>query len=487
MANEPVQAPPSSVAPAKSISAAELSAELSAPKAAPAPRAPDPRAPELPPVKEQESSPPRPDYRDGLRNRVKESAPKEEAKPEPEKPRKYLPKAEPVAEVAEKKAPVSADDAPPAKPDPTPDVVPDDHKRVLPHDKPDTAKRIKAILAEREAAQKERDAAKAELEAAKKAPSTPPEELTKLRQEYDAAQSDLMRYRRLHDIENDKEFAAKYREPVKQVEASIEAALKRNKFTDGHIEIIRKAGGLAAFSNSNQSFLFKEPDPNNEGQTRDVYRSAAQVSRDWINALTPADAALVQASLGKQQLLQEEEKNAIAAAQNEAKTYFEGQTAAQRQQAEAATQAQQKTLKEYQDWLKEANEKTEWLKDRAVPDNASEEQKAEITRHNEFNAQLRDRLKKDPTNAKEYGELKLEAAESHHLRRTLGEKDARIAELEAQLSKSKSALRTTPKGGSLLKSDTAPKEKDGINAKDPTNFRDGLRKRMLAASGSGEE
>lgn len=494
MANEPTQPPPSSISPAKPITQAQLNAELSAPKA-PVARTPDPRAPELPPVKEQQASPERPDFKQALRDRVKNAAPTEDAKPKEEPPRKYLPKEKEAPKETpakeDKKPVVSADDAPPPVKAAQDAPVPDDHKRVLPHDKPDTAKRIKAILAERDAARQEAASAKAEYEKAKAAPATTPEELTKLREEHEAAQKDLLRYRRLHDIESDKEFAAKYREPVKQVEASIETTLKKNGLTEPVMEVIRKEGGFAAFARSTKTFTVNEPDPDDATKTIPTTRTAAELSRSWLNSMNAADAELVRASLGKQQLLKEEEKNAIAQAQDEAKTYFEGQTAAQRQQAEAAQQAQQKTLKEYQEWLAETEQKTDWLKDKPVPDNATEEQKAEIARHNEFNEQLRSRLKKDPTNAREYGELKLEAAEAHHLRRTLGEKDARIAELEAQLNKQKNALRTTPKGGSLLKSTEAPKEKNsnelGKNESPQERLRLRLRQSMMGGQGNADE
>ncbi len=478
MANEIEPAAPlpqsSATSVAKPLSSAELSAELT-PKTPPVPQM---KPPVIPEPKEQKPSPDRPDYKQAMKDRVMN---KQETDGEPIKPehKKEAPKLE-------KKPVVSADDAPPpAKADAAPESVPDEHKRVLPHDKPDTARRIKAILAERDAAKAEAAAAKAEYEAAKKAPSTPPEELLKLKQDYDAAQSDLMRYRRLHDIENDKEFAAKYREPVKQVEVAVESSLKKNGFGEPVLDVIRKEGGFAEFSRSNKTFQINEPDPDNEGQTRPVYRTAAEIARNWLNALPAADAELIRASIGKQQLLREEEKNAIAQAQSEAKTYFEGQTAAQRAQAEAAQKAAMATQKEYLESIKVVEEKTDWLKDRPLPENATPEQKAEVDNYNEFTRQMRDRLKKDPTNAKEYVELKLEAAESHHLRRTVGEYEAKIAALEAQLAKSKNALRTTPRGGSILKSDTAPKEKSGIDQNDPTNYRLGLRNRVL--SGKNEE
>jgi translation initiation factor IF-2 len=169
--NETPAAPaaPASVAPvAKPLSAAELQREISSPppvERAPSPAAEAPkeklRAPELPSIKEDKASPPRPDFKSALKDKVMK---KEEAAPVVEAPK------------VEKKPAISADDAPPPKAETVTDaVVPDEHKRVLPHDKPDTAKRIKAILAERDAAKQEAAAAKAEYEAAKKAPSTPPE------------------------------------------------------------------------------------------------------------------------------------------------------------------------------------------------------------------------------------------------------------------------------------------------------------------------
>jgi hypothetical protein len=471
--NETPAAPaaPASVAPvAKPLSAAELQREISSPppaERAPAAEAPKEklRAPELPSIKEDKASPPRPDFKSALKDKVMK---KEEAAPVAEAPK------------AEKKPAISADDAPPAlKSEVTDAVVPDEHKRVLPHDKPDTAKRIKAILAERDAAKQEAAAAKAEYEAAKKAPSTPPEELLALKKEHETAQSELLRLRRLHEIHNDPEFATKYREPVKLAEKSIEDTLKRNGLTDPVLKVIQDEGGFSAFSRSKKTFTVNEP--NEDGEMKPVSRTAGELARNWLNSLPVADAEHIRASLGKQTLLQDEEKNAIAQAQTEAKTYFEGQTKAQREAAMQAEAARNATLKEYQDWLKATEESTDWLKDRTLPDNATAEQKADIERHNEFNKQLRDRLRKDPANAKEYGELKLEAAEAHHLRRTLGDKDARIAELEAQLSRAKGAMRTTPKGGSLLKDGGAPAKKDDVDPSNPTgSFLKGLRKRMQA-------
>lgn len=474
MATEPVPSappPPSAISTAKPLTQQELSQEHQ-PKAPPTPTM---RPPVLPEAREQKESPPRPDFKEALKKRVLEAKP-EEVKPTP--PEKQ---AEPQKQQEPAKQPVSKDDAPPAKVAPVPDEVPEDQRRVLPHDKPDTAKRIKAILAERDAARQEAAAAKTEYEAAKKAPATPPEELLRLKQEHEAAQGELLRLRRLHEIHNDPEFATKYREPVKQAEKSIEETLKRNGLTEPVLKVIQDAGGFSSFSRSTKTFTVNEPDPENEGQMKPVSRTAGELARSWLASLPVADAEMIRASLGKQALLQDEEKNAIAQAQAEAKGYFENQTKAQREAAEAANRTQQQTMAEYKAWLKSTDESVEWLKDRSLPDNATPEQKAEVQRYNEFNKQLRDKLRKDPTNAKEYGELKLEAAEAHHLRRTLGDKDAEIAALKEQLSRAKGAMRTTPKAGSILKGDGKPEKKDAdVDSRDPMkSLKERLRSRLV--------
>lgn len=430
------------------------------------------RAPVLPEPKEQKASPERPDFKANLRQRVLE--PKEDAPAKNDEPpaKKEAP--------APKKETVSADDAPPPAKTAN-DDVPDDQRRVLPHDKPDTAKRIKAILAERDAARQEAATAKAEYEAAKKAPSTPPEELQKLKTDHETAQAELLRLRRLHEIKNDPEFNAKYDEPVKQVDAAIKDTLKKYGFADGTLKAIEDEGGFAAFSRSGKTYNVQEQDPENPGQMRAVAKTAAQLSREWLNGMNIADAEAIKSSLGKQQLLQSEKAAAIQKAQDEAKGYFENQTKAQRDAAALQQESTQKVTREYDEWAKKAEVETDFLKDRVVSETASEAEKSAAAEHNEFNKQLRASLRKHPTTALEYGQLKLEAAESHHLRRAIGERDARIAELESQVKNSKAALRTTPRGGSLLKNDAPPDKAAGaIDPKDPTNFKAGLRRRVLA-------
>jgi hypothetical protein len=384
----------------------------------------------------------------------------------------------------EKKKAVSADDAPPAAKT-TPDEVPEDQRRVLPHDKPDTAKRIKAILAERDAARQESQAKAKEVEEARKAGASS-EELTKLREEHQKLSDEALRLRRRYDIDNDPEFKAKYREPVQQAEKTIEDTLKKYGFGEGTMAAIKAEGGFGAFSSSNKTFTVQESDPENEGKTRPVTRTAAELARAWLQGLPVQDSEAIRASIGKQSLLRSEESSAISKAQEEAKGYFENQTKAQRDAQEKAQTAQQNTMKEYATWLEKTEKETDFLKDRDVPDNATSEQKKAIEEYNAFSGQLRANLRKDPTSAVEYGQLKLRAAEAEHLRRTMGDKDAEIERLREEVKRSKGAMRTTPKSGSLLKGD-GEKPKGQNEMKDPTDLREGLRAGLAKFTGGDDE
>lgn len=490
--NEPAApAAPSSVSPAKPISQAQLTQEIQA-RPPELPAEGKLSAPTLPSVRDQQPSPARPDYRSALKDRVLNKdktdappAPQKDATkpveaPEPKDAPKKIVTFEAKTTSPSKKEVVNADDAPPpAKA--TTDEVPDDQRKVLPHDKPDTARRIKAILAERDAERQAAAAAKKELEEAKKGGASSAE-LAALKTEHEKLREDSLRLRRLHDIKNDTEFNAKYDEPVKQVDTAISETFKKYGFGEATLKAIDAEGGFAAFSRSTKTFNIQVPDLDNPGQNKTVAKTAAQLSREWLNAMDVADAEAVKSSLGKQQLLQSEKAAAIEKAQAEAKGYFENQTKSQREAAEQASQATQKNVKEYGEWFEKAVGETEWMKDRPIPENASEADKTAIAEHNEFNKQLRESMHKHPTTPLEYGQLKMEAAEAHHLRRTVGEKDAKIAELEASLAKAKGAMRTTPRGGSLLKSNEPAEKKGGPNPNNPTDFKTGLRARVLAGS-----
>lgn len=483
MANEPTPPPPpgTALSAAKPISAAEFQREIG--KGRPATPAPTPRTPPtLPEIKEDRPSPPRPDFKAGLRKRVMEA----EANPAEDLPeKKPVAEPEPEKKIAAKREVVSADDAAPApKPDVSQEGRPDEQRRVLPHDKPETARRIKAILSERDAAQQEAAAIRAELEAAKKTPAVAPEEVTKLREEAANAAKEAARYRRMVEVEKDPEIIAKYDEPTKQMDESIKGILKQYNLGEFTLKAVEAEGGFGAFSRSGRVFPVTVRDPDNENGTITVKKTAAELSREWLNAMAVADAEAVKAALGKQQLLQSEKAAAKQTMAAEASQFYENQTKAQREAQAAAQSAQEKAGKDYDEWVKKTESEADFLKDKAVPEGASEAERNAVAEYNEFNKQLRASLKRHPTNAAEYGQLKLEAAEAHHMRRVMGDKDAEIAALKEQLSRAKGAMRTTSKGGSLLKGDGKPEKQ--ANTGDPTDYKAALRGRLLGRSADEE-
>jgi len=471
--------PTSAASSAKPISPAELARELGGAKAPPMAATPPPAPAES--GAEVRGSPSLPSLRDKMRETMekKEAAPKTEDAPPPK------------AEVKPKPKPaVSMDDAPPPKkPDPSAPVeeLSPEERGVLPHDSERVRKRINYFLAE----DKKKEAAIAqvrkELEEAKKLPQTAAnvEETAKLREEHQKLQEEATRLRRRYDLDNDSEFSAKYRAPVKAAESSIEETFKKNGYGEPTIKAIKDAGGFAAFSRSNVTFPIEVVDPDTQ-EKKVVNYTAAELARSWVGRMPIADAELIRQSVGRQELLQNEEKAAIQKAQDEAKGYYENQTKAQREAQEASEATTKKLSDEYAAWSQKTETETDWLKDRPVPEGASDEERASIEEYNLTQKELRDGLKKHPTTALEYGQLKLDAAESKHLKRTLKEQETRIAELEAQVKKGKAAMKTTPKSGSLL-TGGGKEPADKAPSAEPTNFLAGLRKKVLEGQGSADE
>lgn len=398
------------------------------------------------------------------------------------------PKAEPVVE--EKKPEETAEKpkveaktetaATPATPTVVDEEVPEDQRRVLPHDKPDTAKRIKHFL--REIAKRDEAlAAKAkEVEEARKT-AAPPEEITKLREQQAKLAEDLARYRRRYDWDSDPETVARYDEPRKQSETLIEGILQRHG-GEAVVKAVKDAGGFAEFSRSGKVFEYQVPDPENEGQTKLARVTAQQLAKQWLDAIPIADAEAIRSAVGKQRLLSEERQAAMQKAIEDFKSHEEKIRGQTEQQAKAAQESAKKAEEEFEAAIKPIGE-ADWIKDRVIPEGATPEQRKEIEEWNKFNAQMRSDLRKHPKDAKEYADMKVAAVESHHLRRLNGTLEAKVKELEAQLKKQKEATRTTGKGGSLLvKGGVTPRPED--DKSDPTDVKSALR-RAFAARGTG--
>jgi hypothetical protein len=416
---------------------------------------------------------------------------KDEAKKEPEAEKKDDGATGKAAATVEKKADapkkeaVSKDDALPSK---LPDEITEEEKGVMPHDSTRVRARIIYLNNEKKRIEAERDAVKKELEEAKKQPATAAntEEVAKLKEEHERLRTEATRLRRLHDISSDTEFNARFDGQVKAAETTISETFKKYGFGEATLKAIEAEGGFAAFSGSTKSFTVQEPDPENEGQMKPVTRTAAELSRSWLNAMNPADSEGIKALLGKQQLLQVEKKQAVQKEMDESKVYFENQTKAQREAQEKAAAETKRLADEYENFVKKTETETDWLKDQPVPEGASPEVAEQIKARNDFYAELRAELRKQPTTAAEYGEIKLRAAMAKHLERSVAEKDAEIERLTAELKKKSAAQKTTGKGGSLLVKDKS-KIEDDKPAPGSTDFKSALDRRMAKVISGGED
>ncbi len=382
-----------------------------------------------------------------------------------------------------KKEAVSADDAPPVKKEETPDGrLPDDQLQVLPHDKPLTRRRIEQLLKDKADLAKERDEARA---AAKANPTaTNVEEYNKLKEDHQKANDELIKFRRRYEIDNDDTFKKTYDEPLAQTETAIENTLKKYQLGDATLKAIKDEGGFAAFSRSSKTFAITEKDPET-GEPRTVQRTAAELARGWINGVAIADGEFIRSALGKQAMLTEDKKNAVERAVGESKQFFEARQKEQAAAIETAKKRDEELAKGYQTWLKSTTESTDWMKDKPLPDNATEAQKKQITEANEFNKGLRESLGTHPKNSEDYYKMRLEAVESRHLRREMGSKDEQIKTLQAELARVKGANRTTPKGGSLLSDANKPQKKDDSVA--PEDFKTAFRKAAQTRMGGDDE
>lgn len=481
----PQPAPPGAKSNAQPISSAELQRELAAPPVNVAPEL----KPEVKtaPSQEQSLTPEnnkRPDFKSALREKMNN------AQAEPETPAaddsKKPAKAPDEPKKKKEPAPKVEADKPTAKLEP--DELPEDQRKILPHDKPDTVKRMKYFISEKEKALEEAKKLRSEIEELKKKPVTTAntEEIETLKKELAAKREEAAKFRRRYEIDSDPEFSSKFREPVKNAEKTISETLKRSGFSDATLKIIEDEGGFASFSRSRRTYPVTIEDPDNPGHKKTEHYSAAELAHSWLNRLPIADASAIRELTGVQERLRLEEKSAIQQAQEEATKFYESTYAAQKQSSEESQKAQEKAAAEYNDWLSKVEKETEFLKDREIPEGSADDVRKQIEEYNDFTKQLRSRMRKHPSTPQEYGALLLEAAESHHLRRALGDKDAKISKLEADLAKAKASMKTTPTGGSLM-AKTNPVDVRPDRKSDPTDFRSGLRKSMLNATSSIDE
>lgn len=388
-------------------------------------------------------------------------AAKEEKKPQAEEPEtREESKAPEVAEtkVEEKKA-----EEP--KPDPKEDLKPDEKKveevaeeelRVLPTDKPKTAKRIDALLGKVNKLNDEVTTTK--KEAAEKAAKLAEyeQELTKLRsadpatnEKIKAQLDELAMYRRQYEIEKDPEVKTKFDGRVDSAEKEIEGILSKNGAPKELIDIIKEEGGWGKFSGSERKIKL----------AGDKVMPAYEMAESILGMLKPNDKKMVEFNERNQILARHEREQFIQQEKAKAVEFFTNRDKeAQAAQANynAQLEANGKMLKE---WDESFPKKAEFLKIKEIPANATPEQKKEIEEDNAWAKQAHSIIKTKYLGAqgmKGMLETIEDASNYHGERRKVAKLEAKTAALEAALKakqeefdKFKTAGRTTKGGGSL--------------------------------------
>lgn len=405
----------------------------------------------------------------GLEDRKKELEARHGKKPVEE------PKVEEAAKPVEEAAKEPEAKVEPAKEEQSQDNV-EAELRVLPHDKESTKRRIEAFLKKEAALKAEAESYKAKMAELEKRPAVNAEEIDKLKSEYNQTKEDLLRYRRRYEIDNDPEIKDRFTKPIEEAENNIATTLAKYNVSEATMKLIKDAGGLANFSRSGKVFKVNkrviEEDPNT-GEKKEVVRAfendAGDIVKGWLDAMNPVDAEYARSQLGKQFNLQDERKKFIEAETARANEYFSQAEQQKKQQQETFEKETAEKRAQYKKWADETVAKEEWLKEKEVPANASEDMKKSIQEHNDFVKQARSNII-DPMpiigTPDAIRATILDAQAAKHLKRENARLLKELEEAKSKAEKAVAATRTTSSKGSLLPKASAPAPKKETAADD---------------------
>jgi hypothetical protein len=344
------------------------------------------------------------------------------------------------------------------------DEVPEAEMKVLPSDKPKTAKRIQALLrkvdevTERETStKKERDAQAAELADLRKklteVKTVDPTTDAKVKEQLD----ELAMYRRRYELDKDPEVKSKYDSRVESAEKAIHETLKRRNAGEPLLKLIEEEGGWAKFSESTRLVSVSD----GEGGTKQI--TTAELADNILQALPLGERKSVEAAMMEQVQTKRDKDRYIKEQQEQAVQFF-------KKREEEATKGQeeyQRQLDGVKKTIDEFEKKTlesDWLKDKTPPANATAAEKAAVEEHNKYNAQLRAVFKKS-LGTKDINELLTivgdsvkyydERRNTSQLKRENDRLRADLAAKQAELDKFKGAGRSVPKAGSIATNPTS--------------------------------
>lgn len=386
------------------------------------------------------------------------------------------PQEEPATPPAEKPVEAVKESAPAESKADQVDEVPDSELRVLPHDKESTKRRIEAFLKKESALKSEAETYKAKMAELEKRPAVNAEEIEKLKSEYEQTKTDLLRYRRRYEIDSDPEIKDRFVKPIEEAEGNIANTLAKYSVSEATMKLIKDAGGLANFSRSGKVFKVNKRvvERNADtGEDQEVVRSfendAGDIVKSWLDAMNPVDAEYTRAQLGKQFNLLDERKKFVESETARATEYFSQVEAQKKQEQEKYEKETEEKRGQYKKWAEETISKEEWLKEKEVPSNASDDVKKSLQEHNDFVKQARANIA-DPTSiigtAETVRATILDSQAAKYLRRENARLLKELEEAKGKAEKVVAATRTTSAKGSLLPRASAPSTKKETNTSD---------------------
>jgi hypothetical protein len=372
-----------------------------------------------------------------------------------------------AASEEKKEEPKVEEKKPEVKPE---DEVPEDELKVLPADKPKTAKRIQALLrkidtvntevtkTKAEASEKAAKLAELEKKLSEVKPIDPATD-AKVKEQLD----ELSMYRRRYELDKDPEVKTKYDARVEAAETSITSILKARQAGDGLLKVIQEEGGWAKFSSSNRLL----PISDGEGGTKNV--AAAEVADLILQNLPLGERKALEGAMMEQYQTKRDKERYFKEQQDTAAEFFkkreeetQRQTVEQQKQAEAAR-------KQIDEWSQKTLE-SDWLKDKVPDAKATATEKAAIDEHNKYNAQLRGLFKKAISTHDLPGLMDImtdsvrfydERRVSSSLRNENAKLKADLAAKQAEIDRFKGAGRSVPKAGSIATSPTSSSSSRG--------------------------
>ena len=346
--------------------------------------------------------------------------------------------------------------------------------------KPNSQRKIRLRMAKlREVETKLADAEKKIHELSEKALA--PEGDPKAKEELETLRATTARLTRLYELEKDPEIAEKFDKPSEDAELAIADLLKNHGIGEPTLNLVKEMGGFAAFSRSTKTFSVTV-----DGETRDM--TAQEMADNWTKRMGVGDTALLQDKLNTQTHAREGKKAFVETETKKAREFYAKQ--------EADKQAfVKKVTDEYDAWAVKAVA-IDALKEVPVPADATEPEKKEILRQNEYRKQIRE-IPGSIKNFKTVADLQQLVSESMQfhigridlvkLRAELEAAKELLAERDAELAKVREGLSTTGKSGSIRPGAGGPPREKEPKKVDPrtVNSADALDEAIEKAQGAG--